>query len=160
MLLFTILTSSNCTLTSFNVSRNRLEDRVLRACPREHRAVVLHAISPISVKLCHHPPGFSRFSPRKSLQKQVKCMKLSLRWYLINYSEDFHTYFSILSQCPPQVLVNLINGLSINRSKETTVFFRLFDSFKYLTTLRSNISPCQKATTLILIPLYNPSFHL
>ena len=24
----------------------------LRACPREHRAVVLHTISPISVKLC------------------------------------------------------------------------------------------------------------
>ena len=37
--------------------------------------------------------------------------------------------------------------------------FRLFDSSKYLTTLRSNISPCQKATTLILIPHYNPSFH-
>ena len=37
--------------------------------------------------------------------------------------------------------------------------FRLFDLSKYLTTLRSNISPCQKATTLILIPLYNPSFH-
>ena len=29
--------------------------------------------------------------------------------------------------------------------------FRLFDSSKYLTTLRSNIFPCQKATTLILI---------
>ena len=52
ILLFTILTSSNCTLTSFNVSHNRLEDRVLRACPREHRVVVLHAIPPISVKLC------------------------------------------------------------------------------------------------------------
>ena len=38
--------------------------------------------------------------------------------------------------------------------------FRFFDSSKYLTTLRSNISRCQKATTLILIPLYNPSFHL
>ena len=36
--------------------------------------------------------------------------------------------------------------------------FRLFDSSKYLTTLRSNISPCQKATTLILIPLYNHHF--
>ena len=36
--------------------------------------------------------------------------------------------------------------------------FRLFDSSKYLTTLRSNISRCQKATTLILITLYNPSF--
>ena len=38
--------------------------------------------------------------------------------------------------------------------------FRLFDSSKYLTTLRSNISRCQKATTLILITLYNPLFHL
>ena len=38
--------------------------------------------------------------------------------------------------------------------------FRLFDSSKYLTTLRSNISRCQKATTLILITLYNLSFHL
>ena len=37
--------------------------------------------------------------------------------------------------------------------------FRLFDSFKYLTTLRSNISPCQ-TTLLILISLYDPSFHL
>ena len=32
--------------------------------------------------------------------------------------------------------------------------------FKYLATLRWNISPCQKATTLISIPLWNPSFHL
>ena len=38
--------------------------------------------------------------------------------------------------------------------------FRLFDSSKYFTTLRSNISRCQKATTQILITLYNPSFHL
>ena len=38
--------------------------------------------------------------------------------------------------------------------------FRFFDSSKYLTTLRSNISCCQKATTLILITLYNPLFHL
>ena len=38
--------------------------------------------------------------------------------------------------------------------------FRLFDSSKYLTTLRSNISPCQKATILILIALCNPSFYL
>ena len=36
--------------------------------------------------------------------------------------------------------------------------FRLFDSFKYLITLRSNISRCQKA--LILITLYNTLFHL
>ena len=28
------------------------ELRLLRVCPREHRAVVLHAISPILIKLC------------------------------------------------------------------------------------------------------------
>ena len=38
--------------------------------------------------------------------------------------------------------------------------FRIFDSSKYLVTLVSNISPCQEATTLILIPLNNQSVHL
>ena len=37
--------------------------------------------------------------------------------------------------------------------------FRLCDSSKYLTTLSSNISPCQKVTTLILKSLYNSSFR-
>ena len=61
---------------------------ILSACPREHQAVVLHAISPISMKLCQFkgstpklkmaewflfwlfpggdrpPPGFLGFSPR------------------------------------------------------------------------------------------------
>ena len=44
--------------------------------------------------------------------------------------------------------------------KGVLICFKLFDSSKYLTTLRSNISRCQKATTLILITLYNPIFHL
>ena len=49
----------------------------------------------------------------------------------------------------------------VNQQRQIYDFgFRLFDSSKYLTTLRSNISRCQKATTLILITLYNPSFHL
>ena len=38
--------------------------------------------------------------------------------------------------------------------------FRSFDSSTYLTTLRSTISPCRKAVTLILISFYNPSSHL
>ena len=37
--------------------------------------------------------------------------------------------------------------------------FRPCDLSKYLTTLSSNISPCQKAITLILKSLYNSSFH-
>ena len=49
----------------------------------------------------------------------------------------------------------------VNEQRQIYDFgFRLFDSSKYLTTLRSNISRCQKATTLILITLYNPLFHL
>ena len=94
---------------------NMWQTRDLRACPREHREVVLHGISPISMKRCQFkgstpkhkktnwflfwffpggdrppPPVFPWFSPRKSLQ--VKCMKLSLRWYLTNYSECLHTF--------------------------------------------------------------------
>ena len=42
----------------------------------------------------------------------------------------------------------------VNQQRQMTdCVLRLFDSSKYLTTLRSNISPCRKATTLILIPL-------
>ena len=49
----------------------------------------------------------------------------------------------------------------VNQQREINdCIFRLFDSYKYLITLRSIISPCQTATTLILVPLYNPSFHL
>ena len=68
-------------------------------------------------------------------------MKLSLPWYLTNYSEGLHTYYYILSKCSTQVSVNLIDGLSINRGKETTVcldlsfrFIQIFSNFevKYL----------------------------
>ena len=37
-----------------------VERRFLRACPREHRAVVLHAISPISLKLCQFKGSTSK----------------------------------------------------------------------------------------------------
>ena len=57
--------------------------------------------------------------------------------------------------------ISQFDGRLVNQQTQINdCVFRLFDSSKYLTTLRSNISPCQKATTLILIPLYNPSFHL
>ena len=49
----------------------------------------------------------------------------------------------------------------VNQQRQMTdCVLKLFDSSKYLTTLRSNISPCQKAVTLILISFYNPSSHL
>ena len=57
--------------------------------------------------------------------------------------------------------ISQFNWRLVNQQRQINdCVFRLFDSSKYLTTLRSNISPCQKATTLILIPLYNLSIHL
>ena len=57
--------------------------------------------------------------------------------------------------------INQFDWRLVNQQRQINdCVFRLFDSSKYLTTLRSNISRCQKATTLILITLYNPSFHL
>ena len=81
-------------------------------------------------------------------------MKLLLRWYLTSYSEGLQTYFYIFSLCPPHWRL-------VNQQRHIyDCVFRLFDSSKYLTTLRSNISRFQRATILILITLYNPLFHL
>ena len=87
-------------------------------------------------------------------------MKLSLRWYSTNYSKDLHAYYYILSKSMMQVSVNLIYLLVNQQRQINNCVFRLFDLSKYLTTLRSNISICQKAKTLILIPLYSMSFYL
>ena len=57
--------------------------------------------------------------------------------------------------------ISQFDWLLVNQQRQINdCVFRLFDSFKHLITLRSNISPCQKVTTLIQIPLYNPSLHL
>ena len=108
----------------------------LRACPREHRPVVLHAIWPISIKL-YQFKGSTLHSNRQSgfcfgffrISKFFSISKFD--WPLVNQQKQ-------INDC----------------------VFRLFDSPKYLTTLRSNISIFQKVTTLILIPLYSMSFHL
>ena len=86
-------------------------------------------------------------------------MKLSLQLYLTYYSESLQTCWYILKERMRHVSIYLIDGLSINSAELITVS-DLFDSLEYLITLRSNISPCQKATTLIWMPLSNPSFHL
>ena len=93
----------------------------LRVCPREHQAVVLHAISPISMKLYRFKgstpklknkewfsvwffsggrqttPRFFLVFTQEIVSKQVKCIKLSLQWYFTNYSEGLHTVCYILS---------------------------------------------------------------
>ena len=69
---------------------------------------------------------------------------------------------------PPSVFLGFLQGnrLKIGNMHEALTAMVCnqllwgFAHILYLTTLRSNIPPCQKATTLILIPLDNPSFHL
>ena len=76
-----------------------------RVCPREHQVVVLHAISPISMKFClpqrsNRQNGF--FFPCFFLVHQGNRLKIhhsmniSLRWYLTDYSKRLHTYCYIL----------------------------------------------------------------
>ena len=87
-------------------------------------------------------------------------MKLSLRWYSTDYFEDLHTYF-LHPLLMSAASISQFDWWLVNQQRQIyDSVFRLFDLSKYLTTLRSNISHCQKATTLILITLYNPSFHL
>ena len=155
-----LILCSNVSAISEDIKKTKfLQKKLFQAhlglCPRKHQPVVLHAISPISLELCQFKgctlklkqanwflfwlfPWVDRLLSRsfqafteEIASKWGKCMQLSMRWYLTYYSEGLHRY------C-----------------------FRLFDSCEYLITLRSNISPCQKATTLILITPYNPSFHL
>ena len=45
----------------------------------------------------HPPPRFFLVFTKEIASKWVKCMKLSLQWYLTNYSEDLYTYYYILS---------------------------------------------------------------
>ena len=104
-------------------------------------------------------PGFSWFSPRKSLQNRQNV-----------WSSHCDGIWPITLRVCTHIFTSLVNVRRKHQSIWSTacqsteanirLCFRLFDSSKYLTTLRSNISRCQKATTLILITLYNPSFHL
>ena len=157
---------------------------MLRACPREHRAVVLHAISPISMKLCQFkgstpklkktnwflfwffsggrqttPSVFSQFSPRKSLQ--IGKMYETLIAMVFNQLLLGFAHIFLHPQLMPAESISQFDRRLVNQQRQIyDCVFRLLDSSKYFTTLRSNNPRCQKATTLILITLYNPSFHL
>ena len=132
----------------------------LRLCLREHRVALLHAISPISMKLWQFK-GSTQNSKRQSSW-------LFPGGYRIYEALTTMVFNQLLWES--HIITSLVNVWRKYQSIWSTLVnqqwqindcvFRLFDSSKYLTTLRSNISPCQKATTLILITLYNPSFHL
>ena len=110
---------------------------------------VLHAISPFFL-------GFhqgNRFKISKMYEALTAMVFNQLLW------EFAHIFLH--PKLMPVASISQFDGRLVNQQRRINECgFRLFDSSKYLTTLRSNISPCQKATTLILIPLYNPSFHL
>ena len=135
-------------------------------CPREHQAVVLHAISPISMKLCQLLPqnskrqtGFPGFHQgnRFKIGKMYEALTAMVFNQLLWGFAHIFLHPCLMSA----VSISQFYWRLVNQQRQINdCVFRLFDSSKYLTTLRSNISPCQKATTLILIPLYNPSFHL
>lgn len=138
-------------------------------CPREHQTVVIHAISSISLKLCQFkgstpklkitswfllwlfpggdrpPSGFFRFSLKKWPQNRSNVRS---SYCNCNYCDGLCTYDTSFNRFDWRLVNQQVNKLVC------------FYTFKYLVTLRSNISPCQKATTLIWTPLSSPLFHL
>ena len=84
-------------------------------------------------------------------------MKLSMRWYLTYYSKGLHRYCHILKKMYDSNICQFDCRL-VNQQRQ--IYHRVFRLFDSLIALWSNISPCQKTTTLILIPPYKPSFHL
>ena len=105
------------------------------------------------------PPGFSWFSLRKSLQ--IGKMYEALTAIVLNRLLWGFVHIFLHPYLMSAASISQFDRRLVNQQRQIyDCVFRLFDSSKYLTALRSNISRCQKATTLILIPLYNPSFHL
>ena len=115
--------------------------RVLRASPWEHQAGMLHAISPISMKLCQFkrstpklektnlfvfwifqggdrpPPWIYHTFTMEIASNWAKYMKLSVQLNLTYCFEGVHTYWYIPNECKEQLSARLIDGLSINRGK-------------------------------------------
>ena len=118
------------------------------AGPREHQ--MLHAISPISVKICLLKQtkwflfGYFRgmmdalaLMPQRNRFKIRKCMKLSPQWYLTDYSERLYAYRYILNECTTQTSVKFDWQLLITNKLLfflTFWFIQIFYNFwvKYL----------------------------
>ena len=99
------------------------------------------------------PGGGNRLKKGKMCEALTAMLFNQLLWWFAHIL--FHPY--LMSDAS----ISQFDWRFVNQRRQINdCVFRLFYSSKYLTTLRSNISPCQKATTLILIPLYNLSFHL
>ena len=81
--------------------------------------------------------------------------------YLLNISvKRKWTFFGFTYPLMSAASISQFDWRLVNQQRQIyDCVFRLFDSSKYLKTLRSSISHCQKAnnTILILIILYNPS---
>ena len=106
-----------------------------------------------------HPPVFlgfhqgNRFKIGKMYEALTAMVFNQLLW-------EFEHIF-LHPKLMPAASISQFDGRLVNQQRRINdCSSRFFDLSKYLTTVRSNISPCQKAITLILIPIYNPSFHL
>ena len=133
----------------------------LWVCPREHQAVAPHAISTISMKLFQYkgstqkhwrtnlslffrggdrpPPRFFLVFTREIASKSEKCMKLSLRWYLTDYTDGLHTYYYILSN-------------SNNTEANKWLCFKTFRCIQIFDDFWGQISPLVRKLQHILIP--------
>ena len=109
-----------------------------------------------------HPPpppmflGFHQENPFKIGKMYEALTAIVFNQLLWNFA-----YIFLHPELMSAASISEIDCRLVNQQRQIyDCVFRFFDSSKYLTTLRSNISRCQKATTLILIILYNPLFHL
>ena len=121
---------------------------------------MLHAISPISIKLWQSKGSAPKFKKTK--------------WFLFCFFPGgYRIYDALTAMVVNQLLwesahillhpelmcdasISQFNLRLVNQQRQINdCVFRRFDSSKYLTTLRSTIPPCQKAVTLILISFYN-----
>ena len=144
------------------------ELRLLRVCPREHQAVVLHGISPILMNLCQFKGSTPRLKQTNWFlfwlfpwEDRLPPVFLGYHWgnrfkigkmyedltamVFTDYSEGLLPYDYILSRC------NLMSDASIsqfdwrlvNQQRQINDFWT--SRFIQMTSSRLNISPGQKA---------------
>ena len=156
----------------------------LRASPWEHQAGLLHAISPISMKLCQFkgstpklektnwfvfwifqggdrpPPSIYYTFTIEIAWNWAKYMKLSIQLYLTYCFESVYTYWYILSE-GKGTSVNKFDWPLVNQPRQISErVVRHFETFKYLTISRSNIFRFQRASTIIFMSLCSILFRL
>ena len=121
--------SATCHLTDFNESLP-----VERVYPKTQKDTLVSVLDLFGGEV-GHPPGFTRFLPRK-LPPYRQNVCISGQLYLTYCYQVLYTYWYIYSECKDQVTADLVSCLSINGHKYVTMFLdpQIFDNFevKYL----------------------------